>query len=95
MDQHFLTPLFMPRSVVVFAGPPDDPARQTRQARVLRAALEAAPGSSAPLFLHGETTGTLGELARSRADLAVIALPARRDRRGAGDRRPHRLPLGR
>jgi len=76
MDQHFLTPLFMPRSVVVFAGPPDDPARQTRQARVLRAALEAAPGSSAPLFLHGETTGTLGELARSRADLAVIALPA-------------------
>ncbi|MFG6458154.1 GNAT family N-acetyltransferase [Roseateles sp. BYS96W] len=76
MDDHFLTPLFMPRSVVVFAGPPDDPSRQTRQARVLRAALEAAPGSAAPLFLHGETTGTLGELARSRADLAIIALPA-------------------
>ncbi|MFG6486438.1 GNAT family N-acetyltransferase [Roseateles sp. BYS78W] len=76
MDQHFLTPLFQPRSVVVFAGPPGDPARQTRQARVLRAALAEAPGSSPPLFLHGETTGTLGELARSRADLAVIALPA-------------------
>jgi len=76
MDTHFLTPLFMPRSVVVFAGPPDEPERQTRQARVLRAALQAAPGASPPLFLHGETTGTLGELARSRADLAIIALPA-------------------
>jgi acetyltransferase len=75
MDNHFLTPLFMPRSVVVFAGP-DDPERQTRQARVLRAALTAAPGPHPPQFLHGETTGTLGELARSRADLAVIALPA-------------------
>jgi len=75
MDTHFLTPLFMPRSVVVFAGPADDPARQTRQARVLRAALEAAPGANPPQFLHGDTTGTLGELARSRADLAIIALP--------------------
>ena len=76
MDDHFLTPLFMPRSVVVFAGPPDEPERQTRQARVLRAALAAAPGPHPPQFLHGDTTGTLGELARSRADLAVIALPA-------------------
>ncbi len=76
MDHHFLTPLFMPRSVVVFAGPPDEPERQTRQARVLRAALAEAPGASPPQFLHGETTGTLGDLARSRADLAIIALPA-------------------
>jgi acetyltransferase len=75
MDTHFLTPLFSPRSVVVFAGPPDDPARQTAQARALRAALELAPGASPPQFLHGETTGTLGELARSRADLAILALP--------------------
>lgn len=75
MDHHFLTPLFMPGSVVVFAGPPDDPERQTRQARVLRAALAAAPGAYPPQFLHGDTTGTLGDLARSRADLAIIALP--------------------
>jgi acetyltransferase len=75
MDNHFLTPLFMPRSVVVFAGP-DEPERQTRQARVLRAALTASPGPHPVQFLHGETTGTLGELARSRADLAVIALPS-------------------
>ena len=76
MDNHFLTPLFMPHSVVVFAGPPDEPEHQTRQARVLRAALAEAPGASPPQFLHGETTGTLGDLARSRADLAIIALPA-------------------
>jgi acetyltransferase len=75
MDSHYLTPLFQPRSVVVFAGPPDDVARQTRLARVLRAALADAPGGSPPVFLHGDTTGTLGELARSRADLAIIALP--------------------
>ncbi|MBW8744051.1 MAG: bifunctional acetate--CoA ligase family protein/GNAT family N-acetyltransferase [Sphingomonas sp.] len=74
MDKHFLTPLFLPRSVVVFAGS-DDPAGQTRQARALRAALQAAPGANPPQFLHGDTTGTLGELARSRADLAIIALP--------------------
>ena len=75
MDTHVLNPLFQPHSVVVFAGPPDEPERQTRQARVLRAALEAAPGPNPPQFLHGETTGTLSELARSRADLAIIALP--------------------
>jgi len=76
MDTHFLAPLFAPRSIVVFAGPSDDPAHQTRQARVLRAALEAAPGATPPQFLQGDTTGTLGDLARSRADLAIIALPA-------------------
>ncbi|MFX8297371.1 hypothetical protein ABTL30_20360, partial [Acinetobacter baumannii] len=67
---------FTPRTVRVVPGPPDEPPRQTRQAQQLRAALQAAPGASPPQFLHGETTGTLGELARSRADLAVIALPA-------------------
>jgi acetyltransferase len=61
--------------VVVFAGPLDAPERQTPQARALCAALAAAPGANPPQFLHGDTTGTLGELARSRADLAIIALP--------------------
>lgn len=75
MDQHYLTPLFQPRSVVVFAGPEGEPERQTPQARALRAALQAAPGASPPVYLDVGTTGTLGELARSRADLAIIALP--------------------
>jgi acetyltransferase len=78
MDRHILTPLFSPRSLVVFAGPDDDPAAQTPEARLLRQALAAAPGpQQAPTqFLSVDTQGTLGELARARADLALIALPA-------------------
>ena len=79
MDRHFLTPLFNPRSVIVFAGDPDGVA-PTREARVLRAALAetgeqgAYAGELTWLDIH--TTGTLAELASSRADLALIALPA-------------------
>lgn len=77
MDQHYLTPLFSPRSVVVFAGPDGEPARQTRLARVLREALAAAPGAPErpPRFIDLRLTGTLAELAAARADLAIIALP--------------------
>ncbi len=75
MDTHFLASLFTPRSIVVFAGPRDDPARQTVQARALCAALDAAPGPHPPQYLDVDTQGTLGELARARADLAIIALP--------------------
>jgi len=76
MDKHYLTPLFSPTSIVVFAGPADAPDRQTREARALRAALAAHPGPNPPVYLDIQTTGTLAELAQSRADLAVIALPA-------------------
>jgi acetyltransferase len=75
MDQHYLTPLFSPRSVVVFAGPDGEPARHTRLARVLREALAAAPGAQPPRYIDLHQTGTLAELAAARADLAVIALP--------------------
>ncbi|MEO3689946.1 bifunctional acetate--CoA ligase family protein/GNAT family N-acetyltransferase [Roseateles paludis] len=75
MDVHFLTPLFTPKSIVVFAGPADDAERQTPYARALRAALAAAPGSAEPVYLDVQTTGTLADLARARADLAIIALP--------------------
>ena len=44
MDRHVLSPLFSPRSLVVFAGPDDDPAACTPEARLLREALAAAPG---------------------------------------------------
>ncbi|MBL8361573.1 MAG: bifunctional acetate--CoA ligase family protein/GNAT family N-acetyltransferase [Rubrivivax sp.] len=75
MDKHYLTPLFLPASVAVFAGPEGDPSRQTREARALRQALATAPGTGMLQFLDVTTTGTLGDLARSRADLAIIALP--------------------
>jgi acetyltransferase len=74
--KHYLTPLFLPQSIVVFAGPADDPDKQTPQARALRAALQASPGPQPVQFVDVDTTGTLGELATSRADLAIIALPA-------------------
>lgn len=75
MDKHFLTPLFSPESIIVLAGAPDDPAGQTPQARVLHQALRAQPYAGALQFLDIHATGTLAELAQTRADLAVIALP--------------------
>ncbi|MFO1265792.1 MAG: bifunctional acetate--CoA ligase family protein/GNAT family N-acetyltransferase [Rubrivivax sp.] len=75
MDKHYLTPLFSPASIVVFAGPADAPERQTREARALRAALAKHPGAQPPLYLDVQTSGTLADLAQSRADLAIIALP--------------------
>ena len=41
MDQHFLTSLFAPTSVAIFAGPADDPEQLTEQARLLHPALRA------------------------------------------------------
>ena len=35
MDKHFLTPLFAPNSIAVFAGKADAPESQTPQAQVL------------------------------------------------------------
>ncbi len=75
VDRHFLTPLFNPRSIIAFAGDPDAPA-PTREAAALRTAL-AEGGFAGPVtWLDIHTTGTLADLAQSRADLAVIALPS-------------------
>ncbi len=75
MDKHYLTPLFCPESVLVFAGQADDPAMQTTQARALNEALRAQRYSGTLVFLDVHTSGTLGDLAQTRADLAIIALP--------------------
>ncbi len=75
MDKHYLTPLFSPESVVVFAGLADDPAGQTPHARALREALRAQRYSGTLQFLDVHTSGTLADLAQTRADLAIIALP--------------------
>jgi acetyltransferase len=75
MDKHYLTPLFEPESIILFTGPQDAPEQQTPQARALLAHMAAQPfkGVVAPLDVH--TTGTLGDLAQARADLAIVALP--------------------
>ena len=75
MDKHFLTPLFSPELVVVFAGKGDDPAGQTAQGRALSQALRAQRFNGTLQFLDIHTSGTLADLAQTRADLAIIALP--------------------
>ena len=75
MDKHFLTPLFSPASIVVFAGKTDDPDSQTLQAQALHRALRAQRFAGTLVFLDIHASGTLADLAHSQADLAVIALP--------------------
>jgi acetyltransferase len=75
MDKHYLTPLFCPEIVAVFAGRAEDPATQTRHARLLHQALRAQHFDGTLHFLDIQTSGTLADLAKARADLAIIALP--------------------
>ena len=75
MDKHYLTPLFSPSSIVVLTGRDDAPDTLTPQARALHAALRAQRYSGTLSFRDIDTTGTLAELAQTRADLAIIALP--------------------
>jgi len=75
MDRHYLTPLFAPRSIVVFAGRPDQPETLTPRAKILHQALGAQKYTGTLQFLDINTTGTLAELAQTGADLAIIALP--------------------
>jgi acetyltransferase len=75
MDKHYLTPLFSPESIVVFAGRADDPASQTAQAKALHQALRAQRYAGTLQFVDTHTSGTLADLAQTRADLAIIALP--------------------
>ena len=76
MDQHFLTPLFAPTSVAIFAGPADDPEQLTEQARQLHPALRAQRFTGTFRFIDiRATSGTLADLASAKADLAIIALP--------------------
>ena len=75
MDKHYLTPLFAPESIVVFAGHADDPDSLTPRASVLHKALRAQKYTGTLQFLDINTTGTLADLAQTGADLAIIALP--------------------
>ncbi len=76
MDKHYLTPLFTPRTILVFAGQPDQPERHTAEARLLHAALRAQPFNGPLRFVDVLTSGSLADLAQTRADLAILALPA-------------------
>ncbi len=75
MDKHYLTPLFQPDTIAIFAGDHEQPDAQTPQARQLCAALTAQNFKGRFVFLDIHTSGTLADLAQTRADLAIIALP--------------------
>jgi len=76
MDKHYLTPLFSPESIVVFAGPPDGSAGcDNPHGGLLRQALEAQRFLGTLRFVDIHASGTLADLAQARADLAIIALP--------------------
>ena len=76
MDRHILSPLFAPRSLIVFAGDPDAPDAPTPMARTLRRELKDGGYGGEITWLDIGMTGRLSDLAHSRADLALIALPA-------------------
>ncbi|MBL8333852.1 MAG: GNAT family N-acetyltransferase, partial [Rubrivivax sp.] len=75
MDRHILNPLFIPQSIVVFAGNPDAAEAPTPMAATLRRALREGGYVGQVTWLDIEMSGTLADLAHSRADLALIALP--------------------
>jgi acetyltransferase len=76
VDRHFLNPLFVPRSIVVFAGDPEVEPAPTPLAATLRRHLGEGGFGGPVTWLDVAMTGTLSELAHSRADLALVALPA-------------------
>ena len=78
MDMHHLTPLFSPQSIVIFAGDPEasDADAQTAHAKLLVRQLKDGGYPRAVRFLDINMRGTLADLAQSRVDLAVIALPS-------------------
>lgn len=75
MDKHFLQPLFNPASIVVFAGGLDPDALEPGPARNLADQLRGSGYEGELRFVDIRMSGTLADLARSRAELAVIALP--------------------
>ncbi|WP_422845344.1 GNAT family N-acetyltransferase [Acidovorax sp. M2(2025)] len=75
MDKHFLQPLFNPASIVVFAGGLDPDTLEPGLARTLADQLRGCGYTGELRFVDIRMSGTLADLARSRAELAVIALP--------------------
>ena len=75
MDRHILNALFAPTSIVVFAGDPDAAEAPTPMAATLRKALAEGAFKGPVFWLDAAMSGTLSDLAHSRADLALIALP--------------------
>ena len=77
MDKHYLTPLFSPQSIVVFAGQVNSPDSLTPRARVLHQALRAQKFTGTLQFLDIHTTGTLADLAQTGSAAAASPVSAK------------------
>ncbi|HEY8608595.1 MAG TPA: bifunctional acetate--CoA ligase family protein/GNAT family N-acetyltransferase [Noviherbaspirillum sp.] len=75
MDKHYLTPLFSPQSIVVFAGDDDTPDSRIAQGRFIVEQLRSGGYAGEVRYLDVAVSGTLGDLVQSKSDLAIIALP--------------------
>ncbi len=75
MDKHYLTPLFSPQSVAVFAGNLAQAETAFAQAQAVHDNLTAQRFSGELHFVDIHTSGTLADLALAKVDLAIIALP--------------------
>ncbi|MEJ8847893.1 GNAT family N-acetyltransferase [Variovorax rhizosphaerae] len=75
MQKHYLTPLFAPESIVVFAGAIRQAEDDHWHSTAIRRALQAGGFEGSLEYLDVHTSGTLGDLVQARADLAIIALP--------------------
>ncbi|MEC4719009.1 bifunctional acetate--CoA ligase family protein/GNAT family N-acetyltransferase [Noviherbaspirillum sp. CPCC 100848] len=75
MEKHYLSPLFTPGAIVVFAGEDGTPGSQTSHGKLIKAQLQAAAFDGRVTYLDVGMSGTLGDLAQSQSDLAIIALP--------------------
>ena len=75
MEKHFLQPLFNPASILVFAGGLDPDALEPGPAQHLADQIRKNGYPGELRFVDTRMTGTLAELAQSRAELAVIVLP--------------------
>lgn len=75
MDKHYLSPLFSPRSIVVFAGCTDKSDPLIEQAQIVVENFRRGGYTGLLTYLDIHVTGTLGDLVKSRVDLAIIALP--------------------
>ncbi len=75
MDKHYLTPLFQPETIAVFIGKHKNREILSPLAQHLLDNLTTQRFAGNLVFLDIQTTGTLADLAQTRADLAIIALP--------------------
>ncbi|MDD0840189.1 bifunctional acetate--CoA ligase family protein/GNAT family N-acetyltransferase [Curvibacter sp. HBC61] len=74
MDKHYLTALFSPDSIVVFAPTAGDGEPLPAHTQALQEAIKAQRYTGTLRFIDIHTTGTLADLAQTKADLAIIAL---------------------